>query len=92
MQGSTKPGAAGGDSDIESQIIQLANSLGVKPADLSSAIRPLIDPTAPNPVEAAKLEAQKEILSAGGAASGAEANKETPSAGFLAAMGEVLLD
>ena len=81
----------GKGTDIESQVIQLANALGIKPADLSSAIRPLIDPTAPNPVEAARIEAEKELLKAkGGSASNEHPVKE--GAGILAAAAEALLD
>ena len=83
----------GGGGDVESQILQLANTLGVKPADLSSAIRPLIDPSAPNPAEAAKMAAEQEILKAKAANGGnADPANDDAGPGILAQMGEVLLD
>lgn len=53
-----------GNADVQSQIYALAESLGVTPAELSSAIRPLIDPTAPNPAEEAKRIKQEMELKA----------------------------
>jgi hypothetical protein len=72
--------------DIQSQIFALAEALGVAPADLSDAIRPLTDPTVPNPVEEKKkLEKKLEQVEA----NGGEAEKE-PS--VLGLMGEAFLD
>ena len=70
-------------------------ALGVKPADLTNAIRPLIDPSVPNPAEAARqeLELLKAQLAAGGA--GGAAAQEPPAAeggSLLGALGEALLD
>lgn len=75
--------------DIQSQIFALAESLGVAPADLSAAIRPLTDPTVPNPVEQQKkLEQQLEEAQAN---AGKESTEEDgPS--VLGLMGEVFLD
>ena len=53
-----------GNADVQSQIYALAETLGIKPADLSSAIRPLIDPTVPNPAEEAKRIKQEMELKA----------------------------
>ncbi|KAJ9105976.1 hypothetical protein QFC19_003311 [Naganishia cerealis] len=57
---------SGAPADVQAQIFSLAASLGVPLADLSNAIRPLIDPTVPNPVEEVKrlrdqLELSKNI-------------------------------
>lgn len=41
-------------ADVQKLIYSLAQSIGVTAADLSSAIRPLTDPTVPNPVEEIK--------------------------------------
>lgn len=45
---------AGAPADVQAQIFSLATALGVPLASLSDAIRPLIDPTVPNPVEEVK--------------------------------------
>ncbi|ORX36764.1 hypothetical protein BD324DRAFT_627093 [Kockovaella imperatae] len=84
---SSGSGSGGGQTDIESQIISLASALGIKPADLSSAIRPLIDPTAPNPAEVARREAELKAKSASG---DAKAEKKGP--GLLAQIEEIVLD
>lgn len=63
--------------------------MGVKPAELSNAIRPLIDPSAPNPVDVAKMEA--EALKQQIAATQAEAKTEEHGS-LLGMMGEALLD
>ncbi|KAJ9103258.1 hypothetical protein QFC21_002681 [Naganishia friedmannii] len=57
---------SGAPADVQAQIFSLATALGVPLADLSNAIRPLIDPTVPNPVEEVKrlrdqLELSKNI-------------------------------
>jgi hypothetical protein len=64
----------------------------VKPADLNAAIRPLVDPSAPNPAEAARLEAEllRKQVEASQAGGGNQA--EESGAGLLGVMGEVLLD
>lgn len=83
------------DADVQSQIVNLANALGVKPAELSNAIRPLIDPSVPNPAQAAQLEADilKAKLAAGGAADPAAAAPQQAEGGsLLSALGEALLD
>lgn len=87
-------GVSGGDTDIESQIFKLASALGVKPADLNNAIRPLVDPTAPNPAEAAKIEAEilKAKLAGGGAAIPEQGEKQEEGVGLLSALGEAFLD
>ncbi|RSH87485.1 hypothetical protein EHS25_003395 [Saitozyma podzolica] len=85
----------GKDSSIQSQIYDLAASLGVKPADLNAAIRPLVDPSAPNPAEAARLEVEllrKQVEASQGAAAGGNGQAEESGAGLLGVMGEVLLD
>lgn len=84
----------GSKEDIQSQVFRLAQSLGVKPAELSDAIRHLTDPTAPKPgagaagADAGK-EAQVQAEAAAAAASSAAASDEP---GFLSVMGEALLD
>jgi hypothetical protein len=45
---------SGAPADVQAQIFSLASALGVPLASLSDAIRPLIDPTVPNPVEEVK--------------------------------------
>ncbi|GFZ44058.1 hypothetical protein JCM24511_01779 [Saitozyma sp. JCM 24511] len=85
----------GKEDSIQSQIYDLAASLGVKPADLNAAIRPLVDPSAPNPAEAARLEAEllrKQVEASQGSAGGGGAQAEESGAGLLGVMGEVLLD
>ncbi|KAJ9119086.1 hypothetical protein QFC22_003577 [Naganishia vaughanmartiniae] len=57
---------SGAPADVQAQIFSLAAALGVPLADLSNAIRPLIDPTVPNPVDEVKrlrdqLELSKHI-------------------------------
>ncbi|GHJ88866.1 hypothetical protein NliqN6_5268 [Naganishia liquefaciens] len=53
---------AGAPADVQAQIFSLATALGVPLASLSDAIRPLIDPTVPNPVEEVKrLREQLEL-------------------------------
>ena len=79
----------GSDADVQSQIYHLAVALGVKPADLSDAIRPLIDPSVPNPAEAARAEA--DVLKAKVAAQENGGNN-VEGGSLLAAMGEALLD
>lgn len=92
---------AAGNTDVQSQIFTLATALGVTPHDLTAAIRPLIDPSVPNPIEAATkeiemLKLQLQGLSAGGAATQAQAQEkveEKPSEGsLLGIVSEVLLD
>lgn len=80
----------GGKEDVQAQVLRLAQTLGVKPADLSDAIRHLIDPTAPKPsyAEAGK-QAQVQAEAAAAAASSAAASDEP---GIFDIMGEVLLD
>ena len=82
------------DADVQSQIVNLANALGVKPAELSNAIRPLIDPSVPNPAQAAQLEADilKAKLAAGGGADAAAAEQQAEGGSLLSALGEALLD
>jgi hypothetical protein len=79
--------------------MNLAIALGVKPHELSAAIRPLIDPTVPNPAEVAQREADllkaQLAAGAGGAVAGAggeKAAEEHHGPGLLAALGEALLD
>lgn len=53
---------SGAPADVQAQIFSLATALGVPLASLSDAIRPLIDPTVPNPVEEVKrLREQLEL-------------------------------
>lgn len=90
-------GKKGGNADVQAQIVNLAIALGVKPADLTNAIRPLIDPSVPNPAEAARqeLELLKASIAAGGAVGGAgAAEKEAPATegSLLGALGEAFLD
>ncbi|KAL7421717.1 hypothetical protein Q5752_003488 [Cryptotrichosporon argae] len=81
---------SGGD-DVQSQIWNLASALGVKPADLTAAIRPLIDPTVPNPLEEARRE--KELLQQKIELGQAEAKaKGDETGGLLGVLGEALLD
>ncbi|WOO77047.1 uncharacterized protein LOC62_01G000647 [Vanrija pseudolonga] len=61
---------------VQDQIFKLADMLGVKPAELSAAIRPLVDPTVN---KAAEREAP-----AGG--------EETAEPGLFNIVGEILLD
>lgn len=60
---------------------ELAQALGVKPADLSDAIRPLIDPTAENAQTAVKV-AEAKAAEAAAEATAAEAAKSNEP-GFL---------
>ncbi|KAL1413538.1 hypothetical protein Q8F55_001312 [Vanrija albida] len=64
---------------VQDQIFRLADMLGVKPAELSAAIRPLIDPT----VNKADGEAKP---------AGAEGAEGTDEPGLLNIVGEILLD
>ncbi|CAD6582588.1 MAG: hypothetical protein TREMPRED_003329 [Tremellales sp. Tagirdzhanova-0007] len=83
--------ASGSEDDVESQIFHLANALGIKPAELTAAIRPLIDPSVPNPAEAAKLEA--DVLKQQIAVNQADANHEEEHHGsLLGTLSEALLD
>ncbi|WWD17403.1 hypothetical protein CI109_101844 [Kwoniella shandongensis] len=87
---SIKPKPATTPEDtIESQIYHLANSLGIKPAELSGAIRPLIDPSIPDPAEAAKKEAEalKKEMEAK-----MEEQKAETGGSVLGILGEALLD
>ncbi|KAK4689057.1 hypothetical protein P7C73_g1034, partial [Tremellales sp. Uapishka_1] len=83
--------AAGGKADIQSQIFTLATALGIKPAELSAAIRPLIDPSVPNPVEVAQRETDllKQQIEQQAAESQSE---EQVGGGLLGVLGEALLD
>ncbi|WVQ80504.1 hypothetical protein IAT38_002609 [Cryptococcus sp. DSM 104549] len=85
-----RPTQASGNAqdDIQSQILNLAAALGIKPAELSSAIRPLVDPSVPDPVEKAKHEA--EVLKAEMEAKQAE--QENQEGSVLDMLGEALLD
>lgn len=81
--------------DVQGQIYTLAQALGIKPADLSSAIRPLIDPSVPNPAEACtkELELLKLQVQAGGAGAGGAAPGDKKVAGQVdekAAEGSLL--
>ncbi|WVQ72599.1 hypothetical protein IAR50_002157 [Cryptococcus sp. DSM 104548] len=76
------------EEDIQSQILHLASALGIKPAELSSAIRPLVDPSVPDPAEKAKHEA--EVLKAEMEAKAKE--NENQEGGVLDMLGEALLD
>ena len=80
-----KAGSKDPKAEVESLVFQLAQALGVKPAELSSAIRPLVDPTAPDPAAVAQAEA--EALKAKDSA-----KSDGPEAGFIEALGEALLD
>ncbi|TYJ56986.1 hypothetical protein B9479_002265 [Cryptococcus floricola] len=80
--------ASNPEQDIQSQIFQLASALGIKPAELSSAIRPLVDPSAPDPAEKVKHEA--EVLKAEMEAKQKE--NENQEGGVLDMLGEALLD
>lgn len=73
---------------MQSQILQLANSLGIKPAELNAALRPLIDPSVPNPAEQAQKEL--EMLKLQQQSGGAEAQDSGGS--VLGVIGEALLD
>jgi hypothetical protein len=66
----------------------LANSLGIKPAELNAAIRPLIDPSVPNPAEQAQKEL--ELLKLQQQSGGEHADE--PHTGVLGIIGEALLD
>ncbi|WWC70336.1 uncharacterized protein I206_104286 [Kwoniella pini CBS 10737] len=88
-----KPTQAGQpEDDIQSQIYHLANSLGIKPAELSAAIRPLVDPSVPDP--AAKAQQEAELLRAQVEAKAAEHKAEATQAegGLMGILGEALLD
>lgn len=79
-------------TDVQGQIYALATALGVKPADLSSAIRPLIDPTVPNPADACQkeLELVKLQLATGAGAGGAEGTVGSNKVDEKAAEGSLL--
>ena len=85
-------------ADVQGQIYALATALGVKPADLSSAIRPLIDPTVPNPAEACQKELELVKLqlqtgaTAGDGATGNKVDKEAAEGSLLGMAAEALLD
>ena len=85
-----------GNNDVQSQIWALAETLGIKPADLSNAIRPLIDPTVPNPAEEAKrIKAEMELkaqLEATKAESAAQAEASSSGPGILDVLEEAFLD
>ncbi|WWC61741.1 uncharacterized protein I303_104326 [Kwoniella dejecticola CBS 10117] len=86
----TQPGQP--EDDIQSQIYHLANALGIKPAELSAAIRPLVDPSVPDP--AAKAQHEADLLRAQVEAKAAEHKAEATDAegGVLGILGEALLD
>ncbi|EIW70766.1 hypothetical protein M231_02579 [Tremella mesenterica] len=89
-QSSAGKGVVGGKSggeDVQSQIFKLASALGIKPAELSAAIRPLVDPSVPNPIEAVKREADllRQQMEQ-------QAQTATPGPGVLDMLGEALLD
>jgi hypothetical protein len=88
-KGSAASGKVSGGGDVQSQILQLANSLGIKPAELSAAIRPLIDPSIPNP--AAQAQKELEMLKLQQQSGGNEETHDT-GAGVLGIIGEALLD
>lgn len=77
--------------DVQSQILQLANSLGIKPAELSAALRPLIDPSVPNAAEQAQKELEMLKLQQQGGGGAQEADAK-PHVGVLGVLGEALLD
>ncbi|KIR33760.1 hypothetical protein I352_03837 [Cryptococcus deuterogattii MMRL2647] len=79
---------AHGDDNIQSQIFNLASALGITPAELSSAIRPLVDPSVPNPIEKAKQETR--LLQAKMASQQHE--NENQEGSVLDMLGEALLD
>jgi hypothetical protein len=60
--GKNTPGTS---DDIQASILSLSRLLGCSPADLTSAIRPFIDPSVPNPVEEAK-RIREQVEAAGG--------------------------
>lgn len=62
--------------DVETMVWELAQALGVKPADLSNAIRPLIDPTVDDAQAAVRAAKSEEP-----AATTAEKNNNDP--GFI---------
>ncbi|KIR67240.1 hypothetical protein I314_02453 [Cryptococcus bacillisporus CA1873] len=76
------------DDNIQSQIFNLASALGITPAELSSAIRPLVDPSVPNPIEKAKQETR--LLQAKMASQQHE--NENQEGSVLDMLGEALLD
>jgi hypothetical protein len=78
------------EGDVQSQILQLANSLGIKPAELSAALRPLIDPSVPN--AAAQAQKELEMLKLQQQGGGAHEAEHTGGAGVLGVLGEALLD
>jgi hypothetical protein len=88
-RGSTGTGKQAG-GDVQSQILQLANSLGIKPAELSAAIRPLIDPSIPNPAEQAQKELEMLKLQQQGG--GSQEPADDGSGGVLGVLGEAFLD
>jgi hypothetical protein len=89
-QAGSTPGGKSSGGDVQSQILQLANSLGIKPAELNAALRPLIDPSVPNPAEQAQKEL--EMLKMQQATAGAHEAEENTGAGVLGVLGEALLD
>lgn len=64
----------------------------MKPADLTAAIRPLIDPTVPNPVEEAKRIKEQMELKQVVAEKEAKAEKDEGGPGLLHLMEEAFLD
>ncbi|WWC94074.1 hypothetical protein V866_000912 [Kwoniella sp. B9012] len=88
-----KPTQAGqGEDDIQSQIYHLANSLGIKPAELSAAIRPLVDPSVPDPAEKAKQEIELLRAQVEAKATEHQAEAQQHEGGVLDMLGEALLD
>lgn len=72
----------------------MANALGIKPAELSAAIRPLIDPSVPNPGEAAQQQIEllkQQVEAQAGAVEHGEA-AHTEKTSLLGLVGEALLD
>ncbi|WWC89433.1 uncharacterized protein L201_004357 [Kwoniella dendrophila CBS 6074] len=86
------PSSGNPEEDIQSQIYHLANALGIKPAELSGAIRPLIDPSVPNPVEQAKHEAELLKAEVEAKAKEHEAKAQETEGSVLGILGEALLD
>lgn len=88
-----KPGSK---EDIDAQVLRLAQTLGVKPAELSNAIRHLIDPTAPQPgavtADQQAQHAQQVKAAAESASAEAAAASASDEPGILELMGEALLD
>ncbi|WRT66261.1 uncharacterized protein IL334_003214 [Kwoniella shivajii] len=80
------------EDDIQSQIYALAASLGIKPAELSAAIRPLVDPSIPDPAAQAKHEAELLKAQVEAKAVEHEAKAKETTGGVLDILGEALLD